>query len=403
MVWIENVLLETGYKEKEPNNVITTTTTVALKIENGIIKEIAKEVPEGSKDTIDAKAYLASPSLQDNHIHLDKGHFGGNWQAVIPASDFHDRIAEEEQFLKDFLPETPEKAQALIDLICDRGVTFLRVQVNIDPVIEMENIKIITDVLEKNRYRLDYQLVAFPQHGTLHTEERGLLSKAAEDDRIQVVGGLDPATIDIDVEKSLKTTFDAAVRNNKEVDIHLHDPGTLGINEIKRIIEFTKTYKMQGKVEISHAYCMADVTEEVLLPLVEQLAEQQITINTTVPIDIPAPPIPFLQKHGVRVNVVNDNINDHWSPFGTGDMIERASRAAEVFSMTDEVSLSQAYGLVSNGLTALDSEGKEQWPKIGDEANILFTKAQNTANLVARVCPERVVMFKGNIVSGSFE
>lgn len=403
MVWIKNVRLETGYKEIEPNHFLTETITVALRIENGIIKEITEKAPAENEEVQDAKGYLASPSLRDNHVHLDKGHFGGKWQAVIPAAGVQERIKEEEQFLEAFLPETPKKAQALIDLIGGSGATFLRVQVNVDPVIEMENLRIIEAVLEENKHRLDYELVAFPQHGTLRTEEIGLLSQVATDERVQIVGGLDPATIDTDIEKSLKTTFDAAKRNNKAVDIHLHDSDSLGLFEIERIIAFTKQYQLQGNVAISHAYCMGQISEETLLPIVQELAKQNISINTTVPIDGAAPPIPFLQENGVKVHVVNDNINDHWSPFGTGDLIQRASRAAEVFSMTDEVSLSQAYGLVSNGLTALDLNGKMQWPQVGDQADILFTKAESTAHLVARVCPERVVMFRGKIVSGSFE
>ncbi|WP_414839261.1 amidohydrolase [Carnobacterium sp. TMP28] len=403
MVWIKNIRLETGYLEKEANDSVTTTDQVALKIENGTIQEIAKEVPAGIEGVIDGKNYLASPSLRDNHIHLDKGHYGGSWKAVVPVAGVKERIIEEEGFLVDFLQDAPKKAQALIDLICGSGATFLRVQVNLDPVIEMKNIELIREVLEKNSYRLDYELVAFPQHGTLKTQEKGLLSKAAKDDAINAMGGLDPATIDNDIEQSLETTFKIANENNKEIDIHLHDPGELGIYEIKRIVAFTKKYEMQGKVAITHAYSMGAVGEDSLLGVVKELAENQIAINTTVPIDAPAPPIPFLQKHGVRVNVINDNINDHWSPFGTGDMIRIANRAAEVFSMVDEISLSQAYGLVSNGLTALDAQGNRQWPNVGDSANILFTKAESTAHLIARVCPERVVMFKGEVVSGSFE
>lgn len=403
MVWIKNVRLETGYLEKEANDIVTVTNQVALKIEEGIIKEIAKEVPVGINTVIDGKNYLASPSLRDNHIHLDKGHYGGSWKAVVPVPGVKERIIEEEGFLVEFLQDAPKKAQALIDLICGSGATFLRVQVNLDPVIEMKNIEIIREVLEKNKHRLDYELVAFPQHGTLKTADKGLLSKAAKEDVVNAIGGLDPATIDNDIEKSLETTFTVATENNKEIDIHLHDPGELGIYEIKRIIAFTKKYKMQGKVAITHAYSMGAVGEDSLFEVVKELAENKIAINTTVPIDAPAPPIPFLQKHGVRVNVINDNINDHWSPFGTGDMIRIANRAAEVFSMVDEIALSQAYGLVSNGLTALNSQGVKQWPNVGDSANILFTKAESTAHLVARVCPERVVMFKGEVVSGSFE
>lgn len=60
-----------------------------------------------------------------------------------------ERIVEEQGFLHYFLKETPEKAQALIDLITKSGATFLRVHVNVDPTIELENLKIVKEVLEK--------------------------------------------------------------------------------------------------------------------------------------------------------------------------------------------------------------------------------------------------------------
>jgi len=403
MSWIKNVLLETGREEITKNNVITKTKQVALLIKYGIIKEIADEVPTDSKDVIDAKGYLAVPSLVDNHIHLDKGHYGGKWKAVIPMKGVAQRIVEEQEFLHDFLEETPKKAQALIDLIAGNGATFLRVQVNVDPTIELENLKIIKEVLEKNKHKLDYELVIFPQHGTLITEEKGLLTKALEEDDVAVLGGLDPATIDFDIEKSLKTTFDLAVKYNKEIDFHLHDGGSLGIYEINRIIDYTMNYNLQGKVAISHALALGHISDNELNIIGKRLKEAEIEINTTVPISGGALSIPVLQSNGVKINVINDNINDHWSPFGSGDLIERTSRAAEVFAMSNEVSLSGALGLVTKGITPLDNEGNQVWPKVGDKANILFAKAECSAHLVARVCKERVVLFKGEVVSGEFK
>lgn len=403
MTWIKNVLLEIGREEIAKNNIITKTKKFSLLIEDGIIKEITEEVPADAKDVIDAKGYLGVPSLVDNHIHLDKGHYGGKWKAVVPMNGVAARIVEEQGFLHDFLKETPEKAQALIDLITGNGATFLRVQVNVDPTIELENLKIIKEVLEKNKHKLDYEIVIFPQHGTLFTEDKGLLTKALEDDKVTVLGALDPATIDNDIEKSLKTTFDLAKKYSKEIDIHLHDRGTLGIYEINRIIDYTINLGLQGKVQISHGMALADISNEELNVIAKRLKEANISINTTTPIDTKALSIPVVQSNGVNVNVVNDNINDHWSPFGTGDLIQRVSRAAEVFSMCDEVSLSKALGLVTKGITPLDNEGNQVWPKVGDKANILFAKAESSAHLVARVCPERVVLFKGKFVSGEFK
>lgn len=402
MSWIKNVLLEVGREEISKNDIITKTKKVSLCIEDGIIKEIADDVPENAEEVIDAKGYLAVPSLVDNHIHLDKGHYGGRWKAVVPMNNVAERIVEEQGFLKDFLLETPKKAQALIDLITSNGATFLRVHVNIDPTIELDNLNIIKEVLENNKHKLDYEIVVFPQHGTLTTEYKGLLTKALEDDKVKVIGALDPATIDYDIEKSLKTTFDLAKKYDKEIDIHLHDRGTLGIYEINRIIDYTVSSNLQGKVQISHGLALGDISNNELDTIAKRLKEAKITINTTAPIDTKALSIPILQSHGISVNVVNDNINDHWSPFGTGDLIQRVSRAAEIFSMCDEVSLSEALGLVTNGITPLDKEGKQVWPKVGDKANILFVKAESSAHLVARVCPERVILFKGRFVSGEF-
>lgn len=402
MSWIKNVLLEVGREEISKNDIITKTKKVSLCIEDGIIKEIADDVPENAEEVIDAKGYLAVPSLVDNHIHLDKGHYGGKWKAVVPMNNVAERIVEEQGFLKDFLLETPKKAQALIDLITSNGATFLRVHVNVDPTIELDNLNIIKEVLENNKHKLDYEIVVFPQHGTLTTEYKGLLTKALEDDKVKVIGALDPATIDYDIEKSLKTTFDLAKKYDKEIDIHLHDRGTLGIYEINRIIDYTVSSNLQGKVQISHGLALGDISNNELDTIAKRLKEAKITINTTAPIDTKALSIPILQSHGISVNVVNDNINDHWSPFGTGDLIQRVSRAAEIFSMCDEVSLSEALGLVTNGITPLDKEGKQVWPKVGDKANILFVKAESSAHLVARVCPERVILFKGRFVSGEF-
>ena len=403
MNWIKNVLLEIGREEIAKNTIITKTKKVALLIEDGLIKEITEDIPDNIEDAVDAKGYLAVPSLSDNHIHLDKGHFGGKWNAVVPMNGVADRIVEEQGFLRDFLAETPQKAQALIDLITGKGATFLRVQTNVDPIIGVENIAIIKEVLKKNKHKLDYEIVAFPQHGTLITEEQGLLIKALEDEDVTVLGGLDPATIDGDIEKSLKITFDLAARYNKKIDFHLHDRGSLGIYEINRIIDYTINFNLQGRVQISHALGLADTSGIELDTIAQRLKEADIEINTTVPIKRKVLSIPALRSHDVKVNIINDNINDHWNSFGTGDLIERASRGAEVFYMTDEVALSKALGLVTKGITPLDDEGKQVWPKIGDKANILFAKAECSAHLIARICPERVVLFKGEFVSGEFK
>lgn len=399
MYWISNIKMETGYDFSSKNNVKTKTELVALGIEDGIIKAIEIGNFKPHNPGIDGQGYLILPSFADNHIHLDKGHYGGPWQAVVPLGGVQERIKEEEGFLLSFLEHTPERAQALIDLVAGNGATFLRVQVNVDPVVGLKNLECIYEVLKKNAYRLDYEIVAFPQHGTVITEERGLLSEAMKHPGIDAIGGVDPATIDGDIELSLKTIFDLAKEYQKKVDIHLHDSGTLGLFEINRIIDFTIHYKMEGKVQISHAFGLGNTPESQLAKVAKRLHDADIGINTTVPLSSYAPNIPFLQAHGVRVHVINDCINDHWSPFGTGDMLQRVNRAAEKFGQVDERSLAQCLSLITKGITPLSYEGTLLWPKIGDKANFVLVNAESSAHAVARVPQERIVFFKGNMVS----
>ena len=400
-----NVLLETGYTRHDSGAVSTQTALFTIHSEDGLITSLEQQAATTSvaAGEYDARGLLGIPPTKDLHIHLDKGHFGGPWQAVVPAPNgVPDRILEEQRFLPAFLEFLPERAGALLEHIAAGGTTFMRVQVNVDPTIGLQNYEVVRDVLAAHAPRVQSELVAFPQHGTLVTEAQGLLTQAMEAG-VPILGGLDPASIDGDIEGSLTTTFELASRFDREVDIHLHDGGETGIHTIQRIIDYTREYGMAGRVAISHALALGFASDEQLTRLAEGLAAQGVSIFTTQPLSYAstfgarAVPWPILKAAGVRVCMINDNINDHWSPFGSGDLIERVSRAAEIWRQVDEIGLANAYTLVSDGVLPLNDAGEMLWPKTGDEATILLTNASCLSEVVARVPKERVMMFRGEI------
>ena len=401
--WLSNVLLEKEFIYENSQVVGTKTVIEHLLIDNGQIKAIIEgEIPVDNIPVVDAKGLLALPSLKEKHIHLDKGHFGGKWQACTPFISVFDRIKEEEGFLKDYLSTTTLKAEKLLDLVTDYGVTFARVQCNVDPVIGLENVARVREALENYKHKLNYELVAFPQHGLLKGNTISLMKDAMRNG-VKVIGGLDPATIDNNIEASLEQMMDIAVEFNSDVDIHLHNGGSLGMHTIKRLTEMVEDAKWQGRVNISHAYCMGDSPKEEVSDLAERLAALDISIATTAPIDAPAPPVPLLYDKNVKVHLINDNINDHWTPFGKGDLLERASRMAEKFGWIDEYSLTRALGFVTNHVTPLDQKGIRIWPQVGDEASMIFVKSTCSAEAVARIPERKAVLFKGTIVSGNLE
>lgn len=391
---LKNVLIETGFKKISDKAIETTTQLVSIEIENEKIKNIDFT---NSLDGIDMNNYLLLPSFTESHIHLDKGHYGGKWCAVIPANGVFDRIKEEEEFLVEFKKDLPYKAQKILTEMNKLGVTNFNIHVNIDPVIKLDNFNIVKNVLDNNKDKLKYSLIAFPQHGTLKTESLNLLTESLKLD-VQKIGSVDPATIDNDIEKSLETTFNLAKKFNKEIDIHLHDRGSLGLYEINRIIYYTKKYEMKGKVAISHAFALGDIDDITFKNTINNLNDMEITINTTCPIAIPSLDWYKALNLGAKVNIVIDNINDHWTPYGTTDILERLSRSSEAKRIVDEYNLSRALKAITQGVTPLNDKGERVWPQIGNDANFCLIKASCSAEAVARFPKERVVIFKGNII-----
>jgi cytosine/adenosine deaminase-related metal-dependent hydrolase len=188
------------------------------------------------------------------------------------------------------------------------------------------------------------------------------------------------------------------VEADADIDLHLHEPGYLGVFIMKRIAALTEEAGWQGRVTISHAYGLGEVPASIAEEMAELLAGLRISIMTAVPIDIPTIPVPLLQAKGVHIGLGNDNITDHWHPFGTGDMLQKANRLAERFRWTDEHSLSRALGFVTGGLTPLDDKGNCVWPKARDMANAVFVQAGCSAEAVARQSPKKSVMYQGQMV-----
>ncbi|MDF2675971.1 MAG: putative deaminase with metallo-dependent hydrolase domain, partial [Bacillota bacterium] len=60
----------------------------------------------------------------------------------------------------------------------------------------------------------------------------------------------------------------------------------------------------------------------------------------------------------------------------------------------------RALGFITNGITPLDNKGNRQWPKIGDNANMIFVNSSCSAESVGRISERKAVLFNGNIVSG---
>lgn len=345
------------------------------------------------------------PAFCDMHIHLDKTFYGGPWQA--PGSregkTIMDMITLEQKMLPELQPFTEERADALIALIQSFGSTVARSHCNIEPVSGLKNLEALQKVLSRHQQDLTCEIVAFPQHGLLLSKSESLMREAMQAGA-HYVGGLDPTNVDGAMEKSLDVMFQIALDYNKGVDIHLHETSPAGLAAIEYMIKTVdENRSLRGKVTISHAFALATLNPEQADKTAKKLAEQQITIASTVPIGELHMPLKILNKNGVFVMTGTDSVIDHWSPFGLGDMLEKANLYAQLYTRPDELALSRSLAIATGNILPLDEKGKQVWPAKGDDAGFVLVDASCSAEAVARISPRHASFHKGNLVYGTIQ
>ncbi|WP_316570711.1 amidohydrolase [Neobacillus sp. YIM B06451] len=400
--WLKNVRLETGFNKENDRVVGTITESVNLFISDGRITELvnSNDAPSGDFPVIDAKGLLLIPSFIEKHVHLDKTYMGGAWRACIPASGVIERCEIEKNILASISTSTQERAEALLEILLSHGSTHVRTHVDIYPEVGLQNLEGVKRALETYSNKISSEMVAFAQHGLLRPGTVQLIREAVRNGA-GIVGAVDPATVDNNIEASLVQLMDLAVEGNADIDLHLHDPGHLGTFTMKRLAYLTKQAGWEGRVAVSHAFGLGDVSKEEAIEMAQILRDAGISIVTSLPGGRSIPPVDLLTEWGVNIAIGNDNIYDSWWPTGNGDVLERAGRLLERYRWTDEVSLGQSLKYITGGITPLDREGNQTWPKPGDTANMILVDASCSAEVMARRSARKAVFYKGNIVSGA--
>ncbi|MFD1781015.1 amidohydrolase [Fredinandcohnia salidurans] len=399
--WLKNVRLEKGFKKENGRVVGTETELRHLFIKEGKITRIVDITEPLSNDVMvnDAKGLLLIPSFVEKHVHLDKTYMGDQWRSCIPASGVIERCEIEKDILMSIPSSTKERAEALLDVLLSVGSTHVRTHVDIYPEVKLANLDGVKQALEEYSNKVSSEIVAFAQHGLLRPGTVELIREAVRSGA-GIVGAVDPATVDNNIEESLVQLMDIAVEGNADIDLHLHDPGHLGTFTMKRLAYLTKQAGWEGRVAVSHAFGLGDVSKEEAREMAYILRDAGISIVTSLPIGRGVP-VDLLTECGVDVSVGNDNVFDSWWPTGNGDILERAGRLLEKYRWTNEVALSQALKFITGGIKPLDNEGNQVWPKPGVKANMILVDASCSAEVMARRSKRKAVFYKGNLVAGS--
>ena len=158
---------------------------------------------DGPGERIDLAGALLLPGFVDGHIHLDKTLLGLPFQPHRPGDTVAERITREKELRRELAYPIEERAKRLIAQVVAHGTTALRSHVDIDPEVRLGGLdallprarggRAISSTSRSSPFRR-----AASSPGRASTDLLDQAIRAGAD----LVGGLDPAGIDNDVNGS---------------------------------------------------------------------------------------------------------------------------------------------------------------------------------------------------------
>jgi cytosine/adenosine deaminase-related metal-dependent hydrolase len=371
-------------------------------IRDGRIAAIGPGASAAGVAILDGGGQLAIPGLIEAHTHLDKSFWGMGWQRHAAGPKLMDKIETERRNRLDLQLHPARQSEQLARQMVKMGTSFIRSHVDVDTEVELAGIQGVMATRERLKDLVDIEIVAFPQSGllirpgTLELMDRAMALGA------EVVGGLDPCAIDRDPKGHLDAIFGLAQKYGRPVDIHLHERGEMGAFSMELIIERTRALGMQGKVVVSHAFCLGMPDADYAHQLIDDLARERIALATTAPASSPVPAVMACIKAGVVVAGGSDGVRDSWSPYGMGDMLERAMLIGLRNNLRRDEEVEIALDICTYGGARM--AGLTEYGLAVDcAADLVILPGQTVVEAVVARPADRTVVKRGKIVSAHGE
>ncbi|WP_390955231.1 amidohydrolase family protein [Parasedimentitalea psychrophila] len=372
--------------------------SVDILIENGRIKRIASAIEAPGVQVEDGCGAIAIPGLVEAHTHLDKTLWGMPWHRHEQGKTLGSMIANERSLRRDLDMDPARQSARHVAMTMAKGTTAIRSHVDIDTDHELAMFDGVVATRQRYLDVIDIEIVAFPQSGMMIRPGTEALMDTALANGADVVGGLDPCGIDRDPKGHLDAVFALAEKHGKPIDIHLHEPGEMGAFSLEMILERTESMAMQGRVTVSHAFCLGMPDQARVQGLMEWIARLDVSLATTAPPSRPVPSVAACRDLGIAICAGSDGIRDTWTPYGNGDMLERAMlvglrnnfRADEEVGWALETCTTQGARVMG-----LDGYGLIE----GGSADLVLIDGLGLSDIVALRPERRLVVSKGRIVA----
>jgi len=344
---------------------------------------------------VDGGGLLAMPGFVNTHAHVDKSWWGKPWVGYT----YSDRptvegwIANERAQRDKYGVPNASSSAAVLRQFVRNGTTATRTHVDVDLGVGLRGLECVEAAKAELGDAIQVETVAFPQDGVLRRPGVMQLLDEAAKAGADNIGGLDPGTIDGNVEAVLDGLFDIAVKRNVGLDFHLHEFGSLGVYEFRQVMRRTIDAGLQGRVTISHGFVLGTLPQNVQEEIVEKLGEAGVSW-TTVAMGGTAPlPWQQMRQRSVPLGLGTDGTRDLWSPFGDGDMLRVAHQFARLSGLRHDDKLLAAVELATKG--GAHFVGRDVHDLVaGSRADIVLVDAENVSDALIR-CPQRKLVISG--------
>lgn len=354
--------------------------------------------PHGA-EVVDCGGRIALPTLVDAHIHPDKTAWGEPWVSRNPAGSIAEYAEEDVKLYHALRTPLKERAERLMGHAVTRGTRAMRAHADVAPAFDLAGVEGVGSARRNLRHALDVEIVAFPQHGVIRTPgTRELLEEAARTGAVDRIGGIDPIGFDEALDEQLDVVFGLADRHGVGVDIQLHERAATGLKSLRAIIARTRALSLQGKVTVSHVFCVPGLPERELDQLAADLADAGISLTTVAPSSDLVLPIDRLREHGVEVGLGSDGVRDSWSPFGNADMLHRAHLLAWVRDARLDEELEAAFRAGADGGARLLGLPETDL-KPGSPADFLLVRGACLPQILVDLPQRDLVVRAGRVVA----
>ncbi|MFB6301015.1 MAG: amidohydrolase family protein [Halobacteriales archaeon] len=388
---------------------------VDIAISNGTITAIESSVDGVADRTLDADGRLVSPGLIDAHVHYDQAFSADSNSERRPR--YHDQSFEKDQSIQwsaENVAETPraeltDRAIRAARMAASNGVLHARAHCYLDGESGAKAVKAVIDARDRVADLIDLQLVAFPQRGFLADPGSQEAAHEALKAGADLVGGLDPASINDAIGKTIDVWFDIAEAHDVDIDAHLHDAGSIGLHTLDRLARATVDRGFEGRVTASHSYALADTDRSDRDPLtraggleaaIERFQAADLRFVTCYQSTPPMMPLERLIEADLVVGHGTDQVRDMWGFHGNADVLQGALveslKLAQSTYGTNE-GLRLLWQLLTHGsaeVLGLEGYGLE----IGTPADIVILDARSPEWAITTQPSVRTVIKDGRVI-----